>query len=58
MELEKIEAIYAVVAFPSHKIMKTYTTKHSALACNRTRMKYQGFKLIKFIASEEVCLEQ
>lgn len=58
MELEKVKPIYAVVGIPSYKIMNTYKDPITALKCNKTRMKYQGFKLIKFIPSEEICQEQ
>ncbi len=54
IEFEKIKPIYAVVAFPSHKITCTYSSINTALDCNRTRMKYQGYKIIKFTPSEVI----
>ncbi len=58
MELENIKPIYAVVGIPSYKIMNTYSTIKQAQKCNRTRLKFLGFKLIKFVPSEEICQEQ
>ena len=54
MEFEKIKPIYAVVAFPSHKIKAAYSDIRKAQQRNDTLLKYQGYKLIKFNPCEVI----
>lgn len=54
LEFEKIKPIYAVVAFPSHKIKAAYSDIRKAQQRNDTLLKYQGYKLIKFNPCEVI----
>ena len=58
ISIEEIKPIYAVLSLNTHTMMNVYKTKLEAVRRNKTRMKYHGYKLVKYTPSEVISWQE